>query len=78
MKIIVWRICIWIKLGLKGSKGTCDEDILVLSQFCAEVINLMPYLPHTQNDPLELWRRSQTNFARSNNHDNNIFGDFSR
>ena len=28
----------WIKLRLKGLKGTCHEDIVVLSQFCAEVI----------------------------------------
>ena len=28
----------WIKLGLKGLKGTCHEDIAVLNQFCAEVI----------------------------------------
>ena len=28
----------WIKFRLKGLKGTCHEDIGVLSQFCAEVI----------------------------------------
>ena len=28
----------WIKFRLKELKGTCHEDIGVLSQFCAEVI----------------------------------------
>ena len=49
------EICIWIKLGLKGLKGTCHEDIVVLSQSCAEVILITQcHLTHTQNDSLEI------------------------
>ena len=73
----MWRICIWIKFGLKGLKGTCHEDIVVLSQSCAEVILITKcHLTYTQNDSLEISRRFQTNFTGKNNHDNNIFTDF--
>ena len=49
------EICIWIKLGLKGLKGTCHEDIVVLSQSCTEVILITQcHLTHTQNDSLEI------------------------
>ena len=73
----MWRICIWIKLGLKGLKGTCHEDIVVLSQFRAEIIVISKcHLTYTQNDLLEICRRFQTSFTGKNNHDNNIFVDF--
>ena len=40
---------------VKGLKGTCHKDIVVLSQSCAEVILITKcHLIYTQNDSLEI------------------------
>ena len=43
------------KVGVKGLKGTFHKDIVVLNQFCAEVILVTKcHLTYTQNHSLEI------------------------
>lgn len=51
----------YLKLSMAFLKGLCQEDVAVLGHNSALNSWLSAFTP-TQNAPLELWRRYQTNF----------------
>lgn len=59
-------------------KGSLSRGYCCFGQFYAEVIFLQTLSTHKCSVPLEIWRRSQTNFTRDIYHNNQIiyfFGD---
>ena len=54
------------QLGLKGLRGLCHEDI---ASFKVNFVlkSLLSIFFQTQNPPVELWRRYQTNATRDHN-----------
>ena len=54
------------QLGLKGLRGLCHEDIASF-KINSVLKSLLSIFFQTQNPPVELWRRYQTNATRDHN-----------
>ena len=54
------------QLGLKGLRGLCHEDIASF-KVNSVLKSLLSIFFQTQNPPVELWRRYQTNATRDHN-----------